>query len=956
MPMTSCVLDSGADIPVPGDEISVRFSIRAGGAAGDETRSILKDDESEISTIDVLAFVEDANNDFRYAYKASTLSTNENDGANGREVTVTVTAKGYSARQQFVVLVNASQELAAAGIILNEKLSDAVKKITCASGGGEWPAKNNGAAAFKRFPMYAKTTAQVVDSNTGSIGDYPLIRMVAKVNVKLAAGVTNFRLVNASLFNYKTAGYVAYDFSGFNGTVASLPAIPAAGDHTGDPILEPTVFYAADYGNDPKGVISNSIYTFETDGIPDENSKLTKTALVIGGYYGSNTTDIVYYRIDFKTTDDLSAAVSGGLLRNHEYNVTVQSVAASGYESALKAYLGDKPVEFTVEVTPWNENWEIPIEWEVPLQETSNCYIVEKKKTIAIPIMGQIERAVAEGHLPSTWISESMNLKGELIWGEGENRNDAVKYYTVNAYKSNENKYGIPILTVAANYPGNAVVGVYDDVNDNGICDADEGFLWSWHIWVLEENDSPQAISGFMDRYLGAMSPTWVNPGQLGDPVIGVTYQFGRKDPTPFQRPGYSENGHLGTITGNSIEESIRQPGKTISNWTAPVLDLAFWNSASGKTVFDPCPLGWKVPSVAEVQSGTWVSNGLGSGAFRDGCFWAFGSRTFGSYPAFYVRVKDNVGVFELRNIGYDYDRMQWTWQGANTASHTGELRCVRDELYVPYAPTLTTDSDGAIFEADGSTYNVKVMSNTTWTASIKRGTNEVTVGEPEIMGAALVSALNGGDPNAYINGGTANTETETTLRLTLFDYITPQVFMAGDLTIVFYDRVSGALLDQAVISVVSIEDAFQITHSVDGQGSVDIYMRRQNQPDYNWYVHNNVPEGEDPTPDYIPPLGPQVSPPDPRSCAAIRSLNPAKPWRLPTLEELYVIRDYVQNNEGVNYYNLDNGANSFYWSSTNSANSAYGYQMTTTGSMSGSKWYLSYYGFPFAARCIRDK
>lgn len=167
---------------------------------------------------------------------------------------------------------------------------------------------------------------------------------------------------------------------------------------------------------------------------------------------------------------------------------------------------------------------------------------------------------------------------------------------------------------------GNALVAIKD---------ASNNILWSWHLWFTDDDieGQKQTYPGgavFMDRNLGAQSTD-------GVPSYGLLYQWGRKDPflnTYFEsvRYGFSNQ------TGNNYIEAVLGTAET-RYWTSttsdqePTLTVAeavghptyfyfaypynqngrsewavdmtedMWSSS--KTIFDPCPPGWKVPSLS---------------------------------------------------------------------------------------------------------------------------------------------------------------------------------------------------------------------------------------------------------------------------------------------------------------------------------------------------------------------
>ena len=163
---------------------------------------------------------------------------------------------------------------------------------------------------------------------------------------------------------------------------------------------------------------------------------------------------------------------------------------------------------------------------------------------------------------------------------------------------------------------GNAVIAA-KDVNGN--------ILWSWHIWLT---DQPQGQvyynnSGtMMDRNLGATSAT---PGDVG--ALGLFYQWGRKDPflgsssihfdsmaeakSTIAWPSAVES----DSNSGTIEYSIANPTTFIarntgnSDWYytgSSSTDNTRWTtSESDKSIYDPCPSGWRVPDGG--SNGVWA-------------------------------------------------------------------------------------------------------------------------------------------------------------------------------------------------------------------------------------------------------------------------------------------------------------------------------------------------------------
>lgn len=153
--------------------------------------------------------------------------------------------------------------------------------------------------------------------------------------------------------------------------------------------------------------------------------------------------------------------------------------------------------------------------------------------------------------------------------------------------------------------------------------DASSNIVWSWHIWATEASQDIAVGSTFwMDRNLGALSPSSYKTHDAL--ACGLHYQWGRKDPfrgawTFDDTEMVMEIGTTGTWpspvlvdeTHSGIAYTIANPQQIIHvsgsshnnkdwHWNAQYNDL--WGggddaNAHGKTMFDPCPAGYHVPS-----------------------------------------------------------------------------------------------------------------------------------------------------------------------------------------------------------------------------------------------------------------------------------------------------------------------------------------------------------------------
>lgn len=184
---------------------------------------------------------------------------------------------------------------------------------------------------------------------------------------------------------------------------------------------------------------------------------------------------------------------------------------------------------------------------------------------------------------------------------------------------------------------GNAVIGIFPSSNPEAEC------LWSWHIWRLN-GSAPGIVLAYktngatysrvptMDRNLGAYSKMQDNDG-----AIGLYYQWGRKDPFPGRGSlqystepiniygTYSNYGTKGQWNGkysvathaaiDDVAEAVKYPAvfiiasitghpdwlitKNDNLWGTPITGFTTdnYNSNQGtKSIYDPCPVGYRVP------------------------------------------------------------------------------------------------------------------------------------------------------------------------------------------------------------------------------------------------------------------------------------------------------------------------------------------------------------------------
>ena len=153
---------------------------------------------------------------------------------------------------------------------------------------------------------------------------------------------------------------------------------------------------------------------------------------------------------------------------------------------------------------------------------------------------------------------------------------------------------GHEINFTATGTEGNALIAAKDENGD---------IIWSWHIWATDEPQEHIYVNDLgtftvLDRNIGAIRADGGTSDDDWHESMGVVYQKGRKD--PFYLPKMSMDSHYDYTTVNtqfSIEESIQLPTHFpygYENWNTNYMEDSYW-SYSKKTIYDPCPVGYRV-------------------------------------------------------------------------------------------------------------------------------------------------------------------------------------------------------------------------------------------------------------------------------------------------------------------------------------------------------------------------
>lgn len=324
------------------------------------------------------------------------------------------------------------------------------------------------------------------------------------------------------------------------------------------------------------------------------------------------------------------------LYENTDYNWTL-NVTSANYRSDARIQLLDQtPVVST------------------NLVETSNCFMMQPGTNICFnPYKHEAGTGGWNTYLTNgstlaadktiatvrvLWQTKDAGTSGDLVMGYviDDNKHENL----VNVSDIGNKDKALVHVKVPVTKGGNAVI---EAKNASGVT------VWSWHIWVsdyvpvglngsLINDDASRreaieaartatiggvvhAYGGYawtnsngafykkvmMDRNLGALRNSYSTTSTLDAArAFGMLYQWGRKDPIPGSLDGsnretdmlYNGYGEALTLPKNgtaNLDYTIKNPMEFCPKLT---LDGNSWNLSDSKTIYDPCPYGWKVPDM----------------------------------------------------------------------------------------------------------------------------------------------------------------------------------------------------------------------------------------------------------------------------------------------------------------------------------------------------------------------
>jgi len=276
---------------------------------------------------------------------------------------------------------------------------------------------------------------------------------------------------------------------------------------------------------------------------------------------------------------------------------------AGTQEASVALVISDGNNSVTSEYIPmvakeaYSEDLETVI--DLSINGTANCYIVSEKGHYSFDatIIGNGQNGIiadAGFHTSSASISPK---SVSLLWDENS---------IVSDLHLNEGK----VYFTASSNRGNALIAVKD---------SSDNIIWSWHIWATEKPKDYLSYDGYLtiDRNIGAISANHADV----EATYGLYFQWGRKD--PLRNPSIVVD--TDDTTGNiiyTIEHPTQLVGGNFYNWQYSNKSEYLWGyEYNTKTIYDPCPVGYKVPFPV-TSSAAYIYDSSRSGGRWDGELW----------------------------------------------------------------------------------------------------------------------------------------------------------------------------------------------------------------------------------------------------------------------------------------------------------------------------------------------
>ena len=302
------------------------------------------------------------------------------------------------------------------------------------------------------------------------------------------------------------------------------------------------------------------------------------------------------------------------------------------------------------------------------------------------------------------------------------------------------------------------------DTGANGVISVLDGsgtVMWSWHIWVWPDDLTPVTITNStgVDYNILPVNLATKKDASTSGKMYNWFYQWGR--PTPMLPPmSYNSktdatNYGVETFTKSSTcattyGEAIKNPhtfygrsGNSKNNWFGELSYTNLWDANCTKdgnsdntvvkTVYDPCPVGFKMPNG---NTFTYFSNSNVVGSFNNGCYFKrYEYDTTGVFfPASGRRNDSNGSLDGVGSYGYVWLSSSYSRSGVPNLLFSSSLMSPQYNNYRVFGNSVRPvwddiDSGLIVFQIDSHGYNTSYLAEEgmTWEEWVNSPYNPVS-------------------------------------------------------------------------------------------------------------------------------------------------------------------------------------------------------------------------------------
>lgn len=363
------------------------------------------------------------------------------------------------------------------------------------------------------------------------------------------------------------------------------------------------------------------------------------------------------------------------------------------------------------------------------------------------PVTGTIATEINKNDISGVTVLWDLKQRGNVVYHDGKMQAHDIYYHDgyVYFYKN-------------YNLEGNSYVAIFKDKEGgtDGVYDKDvDEILWSWLIWATTPGTVVYNGNQFLDRNIGSVTTGTFDDGSY---TAGFSYQWGRPAPfasslgqayTPFNYvpPRTSVFSFENIGNGTTVDHATSHPVTFFyhgsrSNWMPDASTCMTLWSDNEKTIYDPSPVGWKVPSKAQLTGITSAISFYGSGFIGPGSNSDFGYGNPGSVLLWSSTCDNSDGFIGAWANAYGSMYKKYgSWPDVYMMSGM-PIRPVRDEASLTYADLSAEETANCYIISSSGDYKFKATVRGNGAATLA-GVSK-TISASEIASANLLWASYG--------------------------------------------------------------------------------------------------------------------------------------------------------------------------------------------------------------------